>query len=96
MNESFHQIKLSEDSIKYAGFYYNLYVPYGISVSSAAFQRAIDMVLKGMKYIDVISFIDDLVIPGDFEIHFFRLEKVLDKQEKFGFTLRAKAYVCYE
>jgi hypothetical protein len=44
-----------------------------------------------MKYIDVASFVDDLIIPEEtFEIHLIKLEKVLQKLNEFGFTLKAR------
>jgi hypothetical protein len=98
MNNAFLQVPLAEESMKYTAFitpsgkfYEYKFVPYGTCISSAAFQRAIDLALSGMKYIDVASFIDDLIIPGEtFEIHLIRLEKVLQRLDEFGFTIRAK------
>ena len=96
MSESFHQIKLSEDSITYTcfittlgRFYEYLYVPYSTSFSSSAFQRAIDLALMGMKYVEIVF--DDLVIPGKtFEAHCIRLDEALEKLNNFSFTLRGK------
>jgi len=49
------------------------------------------MAITGMKYIDVASFVDDLVISGEeFNIHLTRLEKVLKRLDEFGFKLKAK------
>ena len=98
LNDSFHQIPLSAESTKYTAFvtpsgrfYEYMFVPYGTKVSTAAFTRAIDLATMGMKYVDLASFIDDLVIPGEtFEIHMNRLSKILEKLNDFGFTLKTK------
>jgi hypothetical protein len=53
------------------------YTAYGLKISSAAFQRIIDLAIRGMKYIDVTSFVDDLAVAGvTFEKHNERLFKV--------------------
>jgi hypothetical protein len=91
-------VPLTEDSMKYTAFvtpsghfYEYKFIPYGTCISTAAFQRAIDLALSNMKYIDVASFVDDLIIPGEtFEIHLIKLEKVLRKLDEFGFTLKAR------
>ena len=98
MNDSFHQIPLSPESYKYTAFvtpsgklYEYKFVPYGTKVSTAAFQRALDLATTGMKYVDLASFIDDLLIPGEtWNIHMNRLNKILEKLNEFGFTLKSK------
>jgi hypothetical protein len=96
-NNAFHQLGLDKDSVEITGFvtprgqlYEYTVIPFGLKISSAAFQRAIDMALIGLKYIDCASFVDDLAIAGEtFEIHNQRLYKVLNRLNEFGFTLRA-------
>ena len=98
MNDSFHQIKLADSSTKYTGFvtpsgrfYEYMYVPYGTKVSTAAFQRALDLATMGMKYIDLASFVDDLLIPANtWSLHMSRLSKILAKLDEFGFTLKTQ------
>ena len=72
MNDSFHQIPLSPESIKYTAFvtpsgrfFEYKYVPYGLRVSTAAFQRALDLATCGLKYNELACFVDDLLIPGN-------------------------------
>jgi len=77
LNDSFHQIPLTEESQKYTAFttpsgqfYEYKYVPYGTRVSTAAFQRALDLAMSGLKYNDLACYVDDLIIPGEsFDIH---------------------------
>jgi hypothetical protein len=72
MNDSFHQIGLSENSSKYTAFVtpsgrlmeYTA-IPHGLNISTSAFQRALNLVIAGMKYSACASFVDDIVISGE-------------------------------
>lgn len=63
-------------------------LPFGLSVSPALFQRAIDKVLAGLKWNTALCYLDDIVTMGPtFEIHLQRLEAVLNRFREFNLSL---------
>lgn len=80
MKNGFHQIPVSEDSIKYTAFstpdghYEFLKMPFGICNGPSVFQRAIT---KAVKHLDfLLVYIDDILIP------FSTLDQGLDYLEQ--------------
>ena len=66
-------------------------MPMGLKTASAHFCRFIDAVLGDMKGDDVLTYLDDLLIPTDtFEKHLIVLDAVFARLDKANITLGAK------
>ena len=68
-------------------------MPFGVSIGCATFQRAIQIVLLGLKYDTCLCYFDDIIIPSvDLEQQCKRLELVLSRFRQHN--LRVKASKC--
>jgi len=64
---------------------------FGLCNAPANFQRGIDMILSGVKWQNVLVYLDDLIIfSADAEAHLPRLDTVLTLLGKHGATLKAQ------
>jgi len=62
-----------------------------ISMTTPGFQRAIDMILFGVKWPNVLVYPDDLIVfSADAESHLSHLDTVLSQLGKHGVTLEAQ------
>jgi len=91
LTQGFHQIPLDEESRDKTAFlipgtngvsskwrYRTL--PQGLSNSPATFQNLMDLVLRGVQFRFVMSYIDDIIIySSTFEQHLDHLKQVLDR-----------------
>nr|XP_055033931.1 uncharacterized protein LOC129422186 [Misgurnus anguillicaudatus] len=91
LRSGYYQIAMSEeDKEKTAficplGFYQFERMPQGITGAPATFQRLMERVVGDMHLLQVIVYLDDLIIFGrTLEEHEERLMKVLDRLEEFG------------
>lgn len=92
MKNGFHQIPVSQNSIKYTafvtpdGYYEYVKMPFGICNGPSVFQRPISKAVKDLKFLRV--YIDDLIIPCE------SMEQGLDLSlaalVKAGFTINLK------
>ena len=99
LTQGFHQIPLDEESRDKTAFlipgtngvsskwrYRTL--PQGLSNSPATFQNLMDLVLRGVQFRFVMSYIDDIIIySSTFEQHLDHLKQVLDRIVKAGLKL---------
>ena len=97
LSQAYHQLKLDADSQKYLvintykGLFHFTRLPYGISSAPRIFQKAMEILLRGIPQVTV--YIDDILITGKTEAdHLHTLEKVLEQMVKAG--LRAKKHKC--
>ena len=75
------------------GLWEFLRMPFGVSNGCATFQRAIQIVLSGLKYDTCLCYFDDIIIPSvDLEQQCERLELVLSRFRQHN--LRVKASKC--
>ena len=85
-----------EDSPKTAftchcGTYEYTRFPFGLCNAPANFQRAIDMILSGVKWQNVLVYLDDFIVfSADAESHLSHLYTVLNLLGKHGVTLNAQ------
>ncbi len=91
LRSGYYQIAMSaEDREKTAficplGFYQFQRMPQGITGSPAAFQRLMERVVGDMHLLQVIVYLDDIIVFGrTLEEHEERLMKVLDRLEEWG------------
>jgi len=68
-------------------------LPFGLCNAPATFQRAIDMILSGFKWQNVLVYLDDRIIfSADAESHLSHLDTVLTLLEKHRVTLNAQRF----
>jgi len=73
------------------GTYQCTRLPFGLCNAPATFQRAIDMILAGVKWQYVLVYLDDIIVySADAESHLSNLEKVFTLLGENGVTLKAK------
>jgi len=96
-NAGYLQMPLAEqDKTKTAftchcGTYQCTRLPFRLCNAPATFQRAIDMILSGVKMQNVLVYLDDLIIfSADAESHLSHLDTVLTLIGKHGVTLEAQ------
>ncbi|CAM4528450.1 unnamed protein product [Lepidochelys olivacea] len=94
LRSGYYQIPLGEeDKEKTAficplGFYEFERMPQGISGAPATFQRLMEKVVGDMNLLQVLVYLDDLIVFGrTLEEHEERLLKVLDRLEDYGLKL---------
>jgi len=96
-NAGYWQIPLAEEDKPktaftcHCGTYQCTRLSFGMCNASATFQRAIDMILSGVKWQNVLVYSDDLIIfSADAESHLSHLDTVLTLLGKPGVTLKTK------
>ena len=68
-------------------------MPFGVSNGCATFQRAIQIVLSGLKYDKCLCYFNDIIIPSkNLQQHCERLELVLGRFQQHN--LCVKAFKC--
>uniref|UniRef100_A0A914GZI6 RNA-directed DNA polymerase n=1 Tax=Globodera rostochiensis TaxID=31243 RepID=A0A914GZI6_GLORO len=97
----FLQIKLSEETSRKCGVitedrvYQMLTMPFGMKNATAAFSRAMTVVLSGLENI-ALAYVDDILIftkEGTFSDHLAALRKVLDRFRLFNLKLSPRKCV---
>lgn len=64
-------------------------MPFGLTNAPATFQRAMDVVLGGLKYNQCLVYLDDIVVfANDTETHLYRLQRVLNALSSAGLTIK--------
>ena len=97
MANGYYQLKMEEGDrdktafvTKYGMFLFNR-MPFGLCNAPATFSRALALVLRGLSWDCVVSFLDDLIILGKgFEDHLTNMEKVFARFAKFKLKLKPK------
>ena len=97
MANGYYQLKMDEGDrdktafvTKYGMFLFNR-MPFGLCNAPATFSRALALVLRGLSWDCVVSFLDDLVILGrGFEDHLRNMEKVFERFQRFQLKLKPK------
>jgi len=78
----------------HVGTYQCTRLPFGLCNAPATFQRAVDMILAGVKWQYVLVYLDDIIAySADAESHLSHLEKVFTLLGENGVTLKAK--ICH-
>jgi len=74
----------------HCGTYQCTRLPFGLCNAPATAQRAIDMILSGVKWQNVLVYFDDLIIfSADAESHLSHMDTVLTLHGRHGVTLKA-------
>lgn len=97
MSWGYHQIPMAEGSRSKTAFptRYGLFhfcrMPFGLCNSPATFQRAINLVLRGMTWKEVLAYLDDVLILGvSFDNHLVNLELVFQRFRDAGLKLKPR------
>jgi len=95
LRSSFYQVPLAEKDrdktafITRRGQWRFRSLPMGLSNSPGTFQRLMDLVLRGMTWISVLVYIDDIVVYGKtFDILRDKLEEVFTRLRKANLKLK--------
>jgi len=96
-NAGYWQIPVLEEDrdkttfVCHEGAYRYIRLPFGLSNAPATFQRAIDMILGGLKWKHCLVYLDDIIVfsqtPGE---HVEHLREVFAALSKAGVSLKAK------
>lgn len=94
MSSGFFQIGLSSDSAKYTAFntcfgtFKFLRLPMGLRQSPNFFQLLMDKILKGLTFVSVLCYLDDICIcSATFDKHLQDIAEVLGRLEEAGLKL---------
>ena len=95
MANGYYQIKMEGENrdktafvTKYGQFVFNQ-MPFGLSNAQGTFCRASGLVLRGLSWESVVSFLDHIVILGrGFEDHMKNIEQVLSRFRDFKQQLK--------
>ena len=71
------------------GHYQFKKMSFGLTGAPATFQRAMDVILRGLSWVDLVVYLDDIVVfASTLEEHRRRLEALLDRLEKAGLKIK--------
>ena len=69
-------------------------MPFGLTNAGATFQRAIDIVFRGIIGHSVVVYLDDVTIfSKKREEHAFHLKQIFERCQKYGISLNPKKCV---
>ena len=95
LESGYFQLPLDKESQKYTAFsdgekhYEFTRLPMGILPAVQVFQRAITAILSGLTFSMCLVYLDDIIIfSKNEEEHFRRVQKVFDRLERAGVTLK--------
>ena len=93
----YYQIELEKESMKKTAFItkYGLFehnrMGFGLCNAPATFQRAMNLVLRGLTWTEVLVYIDDVIVLGaTFEDHISSLRKVFERMRTYNLKLKSK------
>ena len=68
LKSGFFQVRMAEESMKYTAFitkkglFQYLYMPFGLATNPSAFSRVMHLVFMDMNWVEIIFYIDDVII----------------------------------
>ena len=97
LTSGYYQVELAEEDkrktafiTKYGLFEHNR-LPMGLCNSPATFQRAIQLVLRGLTWKEVLAYLDDVNVLGkDFMDHLNNLQQVFERFRQYNLQLKPK------
>ena len=96
-NAGYWQLPVAEEDrdkttfTSFVGTYRYKRMPFGLRNAPATFQRALDIILSGVRWQSCLIYLDDVIIfSKDMETHVKDVTKVLDLLREAGVTLKLK------
>lgn len=96
-NSGYWQIPVADEDkdkttfVCHEGAYRYIRLPFGLSNAPATFQRAIDMILGGLKWKSCLVYLDDIIVfSRSAEDHVGHLREVFEALQGAGLSLKAK------
>ena len=69
---------------------------FGLCNAPSTFQRAMNLVLRGLTWKTVLAFLDDVLVLGkDFQDHLNNLREVLDRFREYNLKLKPQKCVLF-
>lgn len=91
----YYQVELDAESISKSAFitkfglFEHTRMPFGLCNAPATFQRAMELVLRGMTWKEVLVYIDDIIVLGkSFGDALLNLRRVLERMREFDLKLK--------
>ena len=79
------------------GLYEHTRMGFGLCNAPATFQRAVQLVLRGLTWKDVLAYLDDIIVLGtDFQHHLENLEKVFKRFRQHNLKLKPRKCVLFQ
>jgi hypothetical protein len=95
LTSGYHQIPMHKDDQEKTAFnvdsghYHYTRMPFGLRNAPATFQRMMDGLLRGLKPVQCLVYLDDVIIfSATIEEHVVRLRSVLERLRNGGLTLK--------
>ena len=96
LQSGYWQLKMDEHDQEKTSFItkYGLYeytvMPFGLASTPSTFQRAMELIFRGVQWQTLVIYLDDLIIfsPLDYTEHFQRLDEVLTRLHEAGLKLK--------
>ena len=95
LQAGYHQVPLKEEDrpktafVTADGLFQFRVLPFGLTNAPSTFQRAMDIILAGIRWTTCLVYLDDIVVYSTtFELHLERLRLVLDCLFKAGLKLK--------
>ena len=96
-NSGYWQVEIAEEDRDkttftcHVGLYRFIRMPFGLSNAPATFQRAMDIILSGVKWDICLVYLDDIIVYSpSYEQHLIDLERVVSLLHGAGATLNLK------
>ena len=101
MASGYYQIELNEDKRKTAiitryGLYNHNRMGFGLCNASATFERAIQLVLRGLTWKEALAYLDDVNVLGkSFDHHLNNLREVFLRFRRYNLKLKPKKGILF-
>lgn len=102
LNSAYWQIPVNKRDkektafICHAGLFEFDVMPFGLCNAPATFQRYMDLIFAGIKWINCLIYLDDIIVfSSSFEDHLKDLNEVFERLRKFNLVLKpSKCFFC--
>ena len=103
MNNGYYQVRVKEDHQERTAFItkYGLYefvrMPFGLCNAPSTFQRAMNLVLRGLTWKTALAFLDDVMVLGrTFDEHLENLREVLGRFREYNLKLKPRKCTLFK
>jgi hypothetical protein len=100
MASGYHQVEVEPQSREktafscYKGHYQFIKMPFGLNNAPATYQRCMDVILMGLKGIDCLVYLDDIIcFSATMEEHVQKLEAIFERLDQANFRIQPEKCV---